>query len=365
MIADDTRDRLARDAGALLQRLGPHGRDPAARDALLARILRWQAVHVPPYARLARRVDRAEADPARWPPVPTDVFRFARVAAHGAERDVRRFQTSGTTSGARGTHAFADLSLYDAAARACGERVLFPREGAPGAGPSPARIVSLVAHDSEVPDSSLSYMVSRYAEWFGDGRAVWAWHDRDLDVARTTAAFDEAVRSGVPVALLATSFALVFLDEQLGDRSWALPPGSRVMYTGGFKGRTREIEPDELIQRVATRLGIPSSAFLGEYGMTELSSQCWSSGTAHRGLPLYEAPGWVRVSAVDPETLEALPGGSEGLLRLDDGANLDSAAAILTSDRALVLDDRRFVLLGRQAGAVPRGCSLAIEEALG
>jgi hypothetical protein len=75
-------------------------------------------------------------------------------------------------------------------------------------------------------------------------------------------------------------------------------------------------------------------------------------------------PGWVRVSAVDPGTLAPVPDGEVGVLRIDDLANLDSVCAIQTSDLAIVRGGG-VELLGRAPGATPRGCSLAVEEALG
>src|SRR5262249_55418295 len=114
------------------------------------------------------------------------------------------------------------------------------------------------------------------------------------------------------------------------------------------------------------------------YGMTELSSQLYEgtvvSATARHGV--YFAPPWVRVTAVDPVTLAPAPAGAEGLARIVDLANVDSAVAIQTADRvrvlgeALNLSDRGPIvttgveLLGRAKGAPPRGCSIAVDEML-
>src|SRR5690606_24122576 len=99
------------------------------------------------------------------------------------------------------------------------------------------------------------------------------------------------------------------------------------------------------------------------YGMTELSSQLYDGrrveGCAAPGL--FRPPPWMRVVAVDPETHEALPDGREGLARFIDLANVDSALVVQTSDRVRVTSDG-VALLGRAAGAEPRGCSLTIEE---
>ena len=93
--------------------------DPDARDALIDDLARWQASRIPEYGRLRKRGD--------WPPaLPTDVFRFRRIASHPSSADVRVFQSSGTTSDTRSVHAYADLSLYDLGARAAAKYALFP-----------------------------------------------------------------------------------------------------------------------------------------------------------------------------------------------------------------------------------------------
>ena len=309
--------------------------NPATRDALLADIAAFQADHVPEYRRLVK---------ARGPGValPTDVFRHARVAVHGPKQDVRVFRTSGTTVRARGTHHFRSLELYDLVAERWARTMLF--------GEQPARLVVLGPSEHEAPDSSLAYMVARFGEWFGPTYRAWP-----LDADHLTRVLDTSERTVV----IGTSFAFVHAEEALGTRRFCLPPGSRVMQTGGFKGRSREVEKSELQAALAARYGVPEDAILGEYGMTELSSQAYEVTEGRRH---YRFGPWVRVGIVDPVTLEPTDG--EGLLRIDDPANLDSCCMIQTADRARRVGDG-FELLGRARGAVARGCSLAVEEALG
>ena len=78
--------------------------------------------------------------------------------------------------------------------------------------------------------------------------------------------------------------------------------------------------------------------------MTELWSQLYegtlaaalgrSRGAARHGV--YVAPPWVRVDAVDPESLEPVAPGEIGVARIVDLANVDSAVAIQTADRVRV-----------------------------
>lgn len=329
---------------------------PAERDGLLFEVARWQAAHNPVFARLcrARKVTLdAPLPPDGWPAIPTDAFRFARVATwDDPALDVRTFRTSGTTSGARGEHPSRDLTLYDLAAERAARDYLF--------GARRMRLVMLAPHPDEAPDSSLSYMLGRFVEWFGDG-ASWCWRDGALATDALRAALDASLADQAPLAILGTSFALVHADDALAsDERWQLPAGSLAMPTGGFKGRSREVDPAQMRALLASRFGLdPTRDVIGEYGMTELSSQMYERDGA------LEVPAWVRATPVDPDTLRPVPPGATGILRVDDLANLDTAVSIQTADLARLRDDGRLTLLGRAPGATPRGCSLAIEEALG
>jgi hypothetical protein len=184
-----------------------------------------------------------------------------------------------------------------------------------------------------------------------------------LDVAAARAALDSACREGAPVALLGTSFGFVHLLDGVGDARWAFPEGSVAMPTGGFKGRSREVEPATLRAQVGAAFGLDDAAMLGEYGMTELSSQAYEA--RRDGRESYRAPPWMRVSMVDPTTLREVPPGEVGLVRVVDLMNLGSALAIQTSDLGRIdADGGGFVVLGRAPGATPRGCARAMDAAL-
>ena len=57
---------------------------------------------------------------------------------------------------------------------------------------------------------------------------------------------------------------------------------------------------------------------------------------AARRRGVFLPPPWVRVVAVDPVTLDPVPAGHEGIARILDLANVDSAVAVQTADRVVV-----------------------------
>lgn len=298
--------------------------------------------------------------PGAWheiPPVPAAAFRDMAIVSGTPERV---FRTSGTTGGGgrRGEHHVVSLDLYRAAARANYRRHLMH-------GAQSLRVVSLVPNPRDVPDSSLSTMVGFIAGERGIAGITWAFHPRDgMNVA---AVRDFAAVAGEPVLVLATAFGLVHLLDALEGERIALSPGSRMMETGGFKGRSEEVDRATLYRRAERTLGIPAASIVNEYGMTELLSQAYDgvAGTApSQAGRLHSFPPWVRTRALDPATLAPLPPGRPGLLAHFDLANAGSVCHILTEDFGHTAADGRLRLIGRAPGAAARGCSLAAESFL-
>jgi len=128
------------------------------------------------------------------------------------------------------------------------------------------------------------------------------------------------------------------------------------METGGYKGRSRELPKTELHTLITSRLGLPPTAIVCEYGMSELSSQAYSLFTLHSSLP-FRFPPWARALVTSPETGREVADGETGLLRIFDLANVRSVMAVQTEDLAVRRGDG-FELLGRATQAEARGCSL-------
>ena len=212
------------------------------------------------------------------------------------------------------------------------------------------------------PDSSLSHMLGLFERELSVG-TVYTLHPDGFDVETTVAALEAATG---PIVVFGTAFAFVQLFERWSG-SVALPDGSLVVETGGFKGKSRELDREVLYNLFADRLGVTEPFALSEYSMTELSSQLYTGalraaqrGSGPRGLV---PPHWLHVYTVDPVTRAPQPMGSEGLLAFVDLANVDTVVALLTADRGVV-DADGVHLLGRYPGATPRGCSLTVEEIL-
>lgn len=305
------------------------------------------------------------------------------------------FRTSGTTRGTarRGRHHVPRLDLYRASLLGPFRRALLGdlEEGAAASVP----FLSLIPSPAEAPDSSLSFMVASAADqlgatvhWLVDGSGGWREEAVDEAVARLSG------DGAAPALLLGTALSFVHLVEAVEGRGGtegraeglgaeavegrgaaegharglrrlmrALPDGSRVMETGGLKGVRRDVSRTDLYAGIAGVTRIPGDRIVNEYGMTELLSQLYepvlTRGPEAKGVHL-PAP-WLRVRALDPATLRAVPEGEEGILAFFDPANLGSIAHVLTEDVGSV-EGGRVRLVGRATGAEPRGCSRAMDD---
>ena len=301
------------------------------------------------------------------PPVPAAAFKEVRLVTGSADHIPLLFRTSGTTRGGerRGEHAVVDPSLYRAALLPPFRDHLLP-DG--------ARLPfgALLPSPRVAPDSSLSFMVDAAMSEFAAPGGGW-FLDRSGVVDQDTLLtfLQGGARSGTPLLLVGTAFAWVhWMDLMDADGLRIdLPEGSRILETGGFKGRSRVVPRGELYRGLEERLGVPRGRIVNEYGMTELLSQFYEP-VLSGGTPVepeerhHVGPPWVRTRVLDPETLADVDEGREGLLCHLDLANLHSVAAVLTEDLGAKVGEG-FRVLGRVAGAEPRGCSLLMEELLG
>jgi len=373
--ADPSAERRRAESDALHAKVRDFIAEAASQDfsQLACELAHFQARHIPGYARLVDSRGASLDSLDEIPPVPADAFRFARVAAHPAEEDVARFYTSGTTN-SPGVHPMRRLSTYEAGSTAWGRAALRPRGE-----PRPVT-VALAEAPTKPPRSSLGHMMRTFMAAFDnaalagqpgelpfdpDAPGRWLLGPSGVDLEGLHRAARLASERQSPLLVLGTSFALVYLLDALHGDTLNCHRRTVVMQTGGFKGKSREIPAAELRREVARAFRILPERVITEYGMTELSSQLYEGTLPGAELEgpegLLIPPPWLRVDALDPATLRPVPGGEPGLARFIDLANVDSAVSVVTQD-LIVRDGHGIRLLGRNPGAVPRGCSLAVEE---
>ncbi len=332
---------------------------------LALRIFAHQLRYNTPYAHYCARVGiTPERLPHAWndiPGVPSGAFKEAALATFDPTHAQLVFETSGTTLGATGRHYMETSRLYDAALLAGFDRFMLPDHVR-------LRYMNLVPNRATNPHSSLGYMMGRVSALRGDGDTAWYLEGNELNIDRFSNDLDAAIERDRPVCIATTAFALAHTLDALKARNryFALPTGSRIMETGGFKGRAHFVDRGTLYARTAERFGATRDAIVAEYGMTELTSQYYDDVLVRRTSerqtePRYKiAPPWLRARVVGPDG-RTLPNGTVGALVHVDLANRSSCVAVATEDLGVQFDEG-LVLIGREQGATLRGCSLAAED---
>ena len=294
------------------------------------------------------------------PAVPTTAFKELPVACFPVEQAATVYLSSGTTADKPSKHYLQSVELYDASLRVNFAACVLP-EG--------ARMPMLILAPSArlLPQSSLSHMLEVVKADLGMPGSDFYLDEEGLQLERLGQALRDAETGTQPVCILGTAIAFVHFLDHCGRKGlwFSLPPGSRIMDTGGYKGRSREVPKVELHGLYRTVLGVPPHRVVNEYGMTEMGTQFYDNSMVHKGRePRCKlVPPWARTVVVDPESLQPVPRGQPGLLRHFDLANRGSAMAIQTDDLGVEIGEG-FEILGRASGAEARGCSIAIDEML-
>lgn len=327
---------------------------------LALRIFAHQLRYNEPYAKYCASLGvTTHAMPADWeaiPPVPAAAFKEAALCTFDPSKAALAFETSGTTTGTGGKHYMETAALYDAALLAGFARGVLAdtRE--------PLRYLLLVPNPAQRAQSSLGYMMRKVADVFGDGHDAWYLSGDAIDLDGFVRDVQRAASDGQAVCIAGTAFAFVNLLDEVRARGIAALPlaaGSRVMETGGFKGRTRVVQRSELYADLAALFFLPEHRIIAEYGMTELTSQYYDD--PHTAPRVKYAPPCLRPRVVGPNG-KTLPRGVVGALVHVDLANRSSCVAIQTEDLGVATGEGGVILLGREQGAELRGCSLDAER---
>ena len=329
-------------------------------DALALRLHEHQYAHNEAFRRFCQGRGATPRKVRSWrdiPAVPINAFKELTLTCEPAQQAEAVFMTSGTTRGdVKGRHYHPTLAVYDdSMCRNFARRFM---QGTPR-----LRMGILFPDETVMPNSSLAHYLALAVRHFGGEHSRYFVGAQGLDSAAFHETLRSVERSGEPFALLGASYSFVHLIDELRERgeSFALPAGSRILDTGGYKGHSRELPMEEFYASLSARFGVPREQCINMYGMTELSTQFYDE-TMRVGqrTDVKRSSPWARVRVIDPQTDEEAQPGVPGLFRIYDLANLWSVTCIQTDDLG-VREGDGFVLFGRAPGATPRGCSLNAE----
>lgn len=328
-------------------------------DRLALRLFAYQYNANAPFRSFCQRRGATIRNVKSWrdiPAVPIDAFKAMELRCEPQSPTERVFMTSGTTrADMRGRHFHPRLDVYDLSmTRNFSLRFMQGVERMP--------MGILFPDEITMPNSSLAHYLALAKSTFGSADSRYFMSPEGIDLQGLWLRLEQAERLGEPYALLGASYSFVHVIDALrqSGRSFHLPPGSRILDTGGYKGQSRELPLEAFYAALTELLGAPRELCINMYGMTELSTQFYDDGNAV--VPSVKSgPHWIRSRLVDPATGNTVPDGERGILAHCDLGNFNSVSTILTEDVGEPAENG-FLLLGRAEGAQAKGCSLAVEE---
>jgi hypothetical protein len=346
---------------ALLAFIKADGATEDGFNDLALELFAYQFEHNQPFRRFSMHRGRTPRTAKSWrdiPAVPINAFKDLTLSCCPPETAARTFMTSGTTrEGVRGKSHHPTLAVYDASmTKNFKHRFMGNRDR--------IRMGILFPTETVLPNSSLAHYLALGVRHFGTADSDYLLQENGIEFARLFAELARAETTNEPYALLGASFSFVHLMDEMQrlGKSFALPAGSRILDTGGFKGQSRELEPGDFYHQLSARFGIPRNRCINMYGMTELSTQFYDWG--NETCPSVKSgPHWIRSRIINPLTGADIPRGETGILLHCDLAHFNIVTTIQTEDAAVETDDG-FLLLGRADGADAKGCSMAVEEFL-
>ncbi len=330
----------------------------AVFDALALQIFQHQYSHNLPYRRFCISKGLSPASVQSWeeiPLLPVLAFKWADITCFPKDQASRIFYSSGTTEAGKSRHFLFNRVVARAAILSHFKRHVLPDY-------DQMRMMILTPSPEEDPHASLSYMMSVVCEMFGASESSYYIRGGVLQGAALARALDSA---DGPVLLIGTSFSFVHCIDYFKKQGLrlSLPPRSRLMDTGGLKGKSREVPQGWIYGMAEQYFGILPEYCVNEYGMSEMTSQFYDHVAGQTGPRVYVLPPQVRTRVLSPDNLEPVSDGETGLLAHVDLANYGSVSALLTEDLGRKVAGG-FILEGRASGAARKGCSITLDTLL-
>ncbi|HEX5170560.1 MAG TPA: acyl transferase [Cyclobacteriaceae bacterium] len=248
------------------------------------------------------------------------------------------FVSSGTTGAHSSKHLVRDLKFYLRHSRRCFEFFFGDLRN--------YNILALLPSYLERKNSSLVAMIDYFIRESQSPASGFYLHNYDQLVSD----IDKLRSDNRKTILWGVSFALLDVAEK-----YQLDLNHCIIFeTGGMKGRRAELTRQEMHAILKQRFHV--GEIFSEYGMTELLSQCYSSGGES-----FFCPPSVRIQIRDVTDPFQVGIETVGGINVADLANFHSISFIETEDLGKKGKDGSFEVVGRIDNSEVRGCNLLIE----
>ncbi len=309
--------------------------DDISKDQLILDIFNFQSKNNPVYKKFINYLGINPCEIIninQIPFLPTSLYKNHKIIT-GEWSHEKIFESSSTTGMVPSTNYVRDLQFYLNNSIYCFEEIFGQVND--------FCFYALLPSYLERNSSSLVYMVDYFIKKSGCGGFYKKNYKKLLEDIKSYKGKRQKILIGV-------TFALIEMAENFQENLHDVI----IMETGGMKGRGKELYRDE-VHGILKR-GFNLSAVFSEYGMTELLSQCYSTGEGIFRLPV--GMDILITDIYDP--FSVLTNGKQGKINIIDIANIDTCSFIATDDLGIKYKDNKFKVLGRTDESDVRGCNL-------
>lgn len=157
-----------------------------------------------------------------------------------------------------------------------------------------------------------------------------------------------------------------YLTDALGENTISLNPDCITMTMGGWKKFQGEaISREELDAKIVKALGIRKENTRDGYSSVEINTALYECSNKRKHVPE-----WLYVEAVDPDTLEPVPYGEEGVLVFIDTTAKSFPCLVISEDFGIVYQgsdccgmNTDYIKITRRVASVEsKGCALKLNE---
>lgn len=305
-------------------------------------IFHFQAEHNPVYRAYLKAI-RCKVDKIdtleKIPFLPISFFKNHKIVT-GNYPEKLVFHSSGTTQTNRSRHYITHPELYNESFTQGFNYCFGAIEN--------YTLLALLPSYLEQQHSSLVYMVKGFMEKSNQPENGFYLHNYQELIHK----IETLEHRKQPTLLIGVSYALLDLIEL---KTFQLKT-TKVLETGGMKGRRQEMIKSELHKILQAGFGVKN--IYSEYGMTELLSQAYSVENQ-----LFNTPPWMKILIREVEDpFQYVPNGKTGGINVIDLANHYSCSFIETQDLGKMYPDGSFEVLGRFDHSDIRGCNLLMDS---
>lgn len=234
-------------------------------------------------------------------------------------------------------------------------------------------ILFLASNPKEHPDNSLAHYLERLERLFGDDNCRYLGQPHGVDVQELLRALDDAACSSQPITLVASREGLMQILTVLESSPLPchLPERSRVLVVERSPGLPDYGTLETLRDTCVRLMGLERHELVSVLERPALPGQLYTDchGSAGRcPRPGWHPPAWMRVCALDPETLSPCPPGKLGLLFFVNLVNVERPLALLSDELGYIhpaggilsCADERFLREENARGPLLRRASVPV-----